>query len=165
MIGKFEKLSIASEFEVYGSENDLSAEENSLLGKAKEALKNAHAPYSNFFVGAAVLLENGEIVIGNNQENAAYPSGLCAERVAIFYASAMHSKIRIKTIAITCQSLSSIIDSPVTPCGACRQTIAEYETKYGKAIRIIMQGEKGNVYAANGIESLLPLMFNRKHLK
>ncbi len=162
---KFKKLSISSEFEVYDSEKDLSAQENMLLQKAKEALKNAYAPYSNFLVGAAVLLENGEICIGNNQENAAYPSGLCAERVAIFHASAIHNSVAVKTIAICCKSLNAVIDGPVTPCGACRQVIAEYETKYSKPIRIIMQGEKGNVYAANGIESLLPLMFNRKYLK
>lgn len=165
MSGKFEKLSVTSEFEVYNSEKDLSPQENALLLKAKEALKNAHAPYSNFFVGAAVLLENGEIVIGNNQENAAYPSGLCAERVAIFSAAANFNSVAVKTIAISCRTLNVIVDTPVTPCGACRQVIAEYETKYNKPIRIIMQGEKGNVYAANGIQSLLPLMFNSKYLK
>lgn len=165
MSEKFKKLSITSEFEVYDSEKDLSSEESNLLQKAKEALKNAHAPYSNFFVGAAVLLENGEIVSGNNQENAAYPSGLCAERVALFAAAANFNSVPFKTLAICCKSLQSVIDGPVTPCGACRQVIAEYETKYSKAIRIIMQGEKGNVYAANGIQSLLPLMFNRKYLK
>ncbi len=162
---KFKKLSISSEFEVYDSEKDLLPVENALLQKAKEVLKNAYAPYSNFLVGAAILLENGEICIGNNQENAAYPSGLCAERVAIFHASAIHSTVPIKTIAICCKSLNTVIEGPVTPCGACRQVIAEYETKYNKPIRIIMQGEKGNVYAANDIESLLPLMFNRKYLK
>jgi cytidine deaminase len=162
---KFKTLSINSEFEVYESEKDLSQEENNLLQKAKEALKNAHAPYSNFFVGAAILLENGEIVLGNNQENAAYPSGLCAERVAIFSASANFNSVPIKTLAISCKSEQKIIEGPVTPCGACRQVIAEYETKYNKPIRIIMQGEKGNVYAANSINALLPLMFNHKYLK
>ena len=162
---KFKKLSIISDFEVYDSAKDLNPQENILLQKAKEALENAHAPYSNFYVGASVLLENGEIIIGNNQENAAYPSGLCAERVAIFFASASFSNIAIKTIAISCKSLNTIIEGPVTPCGACRQVIAEYETKFNKPIRIIMQGEKGDVYAANGIQSLLTLMFNRKYLK
>src|SRR4051812_48042496 len=97
---KFKKLSILSEFEVYDSEKDLGSLENTLLQKAKEALENAYAPYSNFLVGAAILLENGEITIGNNQENAAYPSGLCAERVAIFHASAMYKDSAVKTIAI-----------------------------------------------------------------
>jgi len=165
MSGKFQKLSITSDFEVYDSEKDLSDEEGVLLQKAKEVLKNAHAPYSNFFVGAALLLENGEIVTGNNQENAAYPSGLCAERVALFHAAAVFNSVAFKTLAISCKSLQSVIDSPVTPCGACRQVIAEYETKYKKPIRIIMQGEKGKVYAVNSIDSLLPLMFNHKYLK
>ena len=162
---KFKIVSIASEFEVYESEKDLSPEENQLLQKAKLALKNAHAPYSGFFVGASILLENGEIVLGNNQENAAYPSGLCAERVAIFSASANFSSVPVNTIAISCKSSQTIIKGPVTPCGACRQVIAEYETKQNKPIRIIMQGEKGHVYAANSINALLPLMFNHKYLK
>lgn len=162
---KFRKLSVSCEFEVYSSEKDLNPDEKALLKKAKTALKKAYAPYSKFLVGAAVLLENGEIVTGNNQENAAYPSGLCAERVAIFQASAVYNSTPIKTIVICCKSLTSVIKKPVTPCGACRQVIAEYESKYKKPIRILMQGEKGNVYAANGIESLLPLTFNRKYLK
>lgn len=162
---KFTKLSVTAEFEVYESENDLISEENSLLQKAQMSMKNAYAPYSNFLVGAAILLENGEIVIGNNQENAAYPSGLCAERVAIFHASAIHPGIPVKVIAICCKAPGSVLETPVPPCGACRQVIAEYETKYNKHIRIIMQGEKGKVYAAKSIESLLPLMFNSKYLK
>lgn len=161
----FKKLTISTEFEVYDSEKDLSTSENALLQKAKEALKNAYAPYSNFLVGAAVLLENSEIVIGNNQENAAYPSGLCAERVAIFHASATYPGIAVKAIAVCCKAPGSVLEIPVPPCGSCRQVIAEYETKSGKPIRIIMQGEKGKVYVSNSIESLLPLMFNRKYLK
>jgi cytidine deaminase len=162
---KFAKLSVITEFEVYDSENDLNTEEASLLEKAHQSMKNAYAPYSNFHVGAAILLENGEVVVGNNQENAAYPSGLCAERVAIFHASAVYPGIGVKTIAVCCKASDSVLETPVPPCGACRQVIAEYETKYNKHIRIIMQGEKGKVYVAKSIESLLPLMFNRKYLK
>jgi cytidine deaminase len=162
---KFTKLSVSTEFEVYTSENDLNSEENSLLQKAHSAMKNAYAPYSNFLVGAAILLENSEVVIGNNQENAAYPSGLCAERVAIFHASATHPDVTIKAIAVCCKSNGSVLETPVPPCGACRQAIAEYETKQDKHIRIIMQGEKGKVYVSESIGSLLPLMFNRKYLK
>ncbi len=162
---KFTKLSVTTEFEVYGSENDLNSHEQSLLKKAQLSMKNAYAPYSNFLVGAAILLENGEIVVGNNQENAAYPSGLCAERVAIFHASAIHPGVPVTAIAVCCKASGSVIETPVPPCGACRQVIAEYETKYDSPIRIIMQGEKGKVYASNNIEALLPLMFNRKYLK
>ena len=132
---------------------------------AADAKKNALPTYSNFFVGVSVLMDNGQIVIGSNQENAAYPSGLCAERVAIFQASALFNTASIKTLAICCKALHNVIEHPVTPCGACRQVMAEYETKSGKPIRVLMQGEKGNVYAANNIESLLPLMFNHKYLK
>ena len=160
-----EKLTLHAEFEVYASETDLSLEEQSLVKQAKDALQSAYAPYSHFFVGAAVLLENGEVIIGNNQENAAYPSGLCAERVAIFHAGARFPGVPVKTIAISCKAQNQVITDPVSPCGACRQAIAEYETRYASPIRIIMSGESGRVYVANTIEALLPLMFNRKYLK
>jgi len=159
-----EKLVLHSEFEVYASASDLDPQEQHLLQRAKDALKAADAPYSNFFVGAAVLLENGEVIIGNNQENAAYPSGLCAERVAIFYAGAQYPGVPVKAIAVACKAQNQVINDPVSPCGACRQAIAEYETRYAQPIRIIMSGEGGKIYAANSIEALLPLMFNRKYL-
>jgi cytidine deaminase len=127
-------------------------------------VKTAHAPYSEFHVGAAVLLENGKIVTGNNQENAAYPSGLCAERVAIFYASAQYPNSAVKAIAVTVKSKNMVVSEPLSPCGACRQVIAEYENKSEKPIRIIMSGEKGPIYIAKSIESLLPLMFSKKYL-
>ncbi|MFL5753178.1 MAG: cytidine deaminase [Bacteroidia bacterium] len=159
------KIQVISSFEVYDNESQLSQEELKLLQRARKAVESAYAPYSNFFVGAAILLEDGQIVIGNNQENAAYPSGLCAERVAIYHAGAQYPGIAVKMIAVTCKAQGQVIHEPVTPCGACRQAIAEYETRYGKKIRIIMAGESGKVYATESIESLLPLMFNRRHLK
>ncbi|MBS1636630.1 MAG: cytidine deaminase [Bacteroidetes bacterium] len=165
MSKQIEKLTLHSEFEVYASEADLLPEEQDLVKKAKEALQAAYAPYSHFFVGAAVLLGNGEVIIGNNQENAAYPSGLCAERVAIFHAGARFPGVPVKTIAISCKAQNQVINDPVSPCGACRQAIAEYETRYASPIRIIMSGESGKIYVANSIEALLPLMFNRKYLK
>lgn len=161
----FQTLTLSSEFEVYASAADLSGQERQLLDAAKEALKAAYAPYSNFQVGAAVLLENGEVITGNNQENAAYPSGLCAERVAIFHAGAAHPGVAVKAIAISCKAQNQVINDPVSPCGACRQAIAEYETRYSQPIRIIMSGENGGVYVARSIEALLPLMFNRKYLR
>lgn len=161
---KISKLSILTEFEVYNSIKDLTKKDAELLLEAQKILKNAYAPYSNFNVGAAVLLENGKIVTGNNQENAAYPSGLCAERVAIFYAGAQYPNVDVKTIAITVKSKNVVIKEPLSPCGGCRQVIAEYENKSGKAIRIIMSGEKGQIYIAKSIESLLPLMFSKKYL-
>jgi cytidine deaminase len=125
-------------------------------------MHNAYAPYSDFKVGAAVLLENGIIISGNNQENAAYPSGLCAERVAIYYAGAQYPNVAIKTVAVVCDTEAT---QPVTPCGACRQAIAEYEQLSGKKIRMVFGTPRGKVYVANGIETFLPFMFGKKFLK
>lgn len=161
---KISKLTISTEIDVYQSAKDLKKKDALLLSEAQKILKNAYAPYSNFSVGAAILLENGKIVTGNNQENAAYPSGLCAERVAIFYAGAQYPNVNVKTIAIAVKSKNVIIKEPLSPCGGCRQVIAEYENKSGKPIRIIMSGEKGQIYIASSIESLLPLMFSKKYL-
>lgn len=161
---KISKLSIVTEFEVYNSAADLSKKEAELLLEAQKMVKTAYAPYSEFHVGAAVLLENGKIVTGNNQENAAYPSSLCAERVAIFYAGAQYPNVPVKAIAISVKSKNMVIKVPLSPCGGCRQVIAEYENKFEKPIRIIMSGEKGQIYIAESIESLLPLMFTKKYL-
>ncbi|MBC7861760.1 MAG: cytidine deaminase, partial [Bacteroidia bacterium] len=125
----------------------------------------AYAPYSKFYVGAALLLENGEVVTGSNQENAAYPSGLCAERVAIYYAGARFPGVTIKTLVISCKATGIKLNQPVSPCGACRQAIAEYETRQKEKIRIIMSGEVGPLLASEGIENLLPLMFKGEFLK
>lgn len=159
------KVQVVSSFDVYDNESQLANEELGLLQQARKAVGSAYAPYSNFYVGAAVLLENGQVVIGNNQENAAYPSGLCAERVAIYHAGAQYPGIPVKAIAVTCKAQNQVINDPVTPCGACRQAIAEYENRYEKKIRIIMAGESGKVFITESIESLLPLLFNRKYLK
>jgi cytidine deaminase len=161
---KFSKLTIVAELEVYNSIKDLSKKEAELLLAAQKMVKTAYAPYSEFHVGAAVLLENGKIVTGNNQENAAYPSGLCAERVAIFYAGAQYPNLAIKAVAVAVKSKNVLVSEPLSPCGGCRQVIAEYENKFEKPIRIIMSGEKGQIYIAQSIESLLPLMFSKKYL-
>ncbi len=162
MSENFTRHKIETELEVYASENNLMPQEKDLLHQAKSAIDKAYAPYSNFLVGAAVLLENGEIISGNNQENAAYPSGVCAERVAIFYASSKYPGVAVKSIAVACKTQ---IQEASSPCGACRQAIAEYEVRFKKPIRIIMAGQNGKVFVAQSIESLLPLMFNSKHLK
>ena len=161
---KISKLTIVTELEVYNSIKDLAKKDAELLQEARKILKNAYAPYSNFQVGAALLLDNCKIVTGTNQENAAYPSGLCAERVAIFYAGAQYPDVAVKTIAIAVKSKNIVINEPLSPCGGCRQAIAEYENKFGKPIRILMSGEKGQIYIAKSIESLLPLMFSKKYL-
>jgi cytidine deaminase len=159
------KLTITSEIEEYASSSELGAEDQALLAKAREAGKNAYAPYSAFHVGAALKMENGEIVIGSNQENVAYPSGLCAERVAIFHAGALYPDVAVTTIAITCSSSKFAVNRPLSPCGACRQVIAEYEKKSGKSIRIVLAGETGAVYVVNSIKELLPLSFEADELK
>lgn len=146
-------------FTEYSSADDLTAEEKLLFEKAKQARDKAYAPYSNFYVGAALLLENYEVVTGSNQENAAYPSGLCAERVALFYAGSRFPDLAITTLVITCSSKNHKVHKPLSPCGACRQVIAEYEQRQGKKIRIIMCGETGPILSCDGIEQLLPLMF------
>ena len=156
------KLQYVVSVDVFDNEKQIPTEDLKLLKEAEKAMHNAYAPYSEFKVGAAVLLENGKIITGNNQENAAYPSGICAERVAIFYACAQYPKVAVKTIAIICDTKTN---EPVTPCGACRQVIAEYEQLSGKKIRMIMSTPGGKIYAAHGIETFLPFMFGKKQLR
>lgn len=160
-----EKRKLNVEMWVYGSKEALPVKDAEMLTIAAKAARRAHAPYSGFNVGAAVLLDDGTIVEGNNQENAAYPSGLCAERVAIFYASATFPEKKIKAIAVTAYSGIVPVKAPVSPCGACRQVMAEYETKHHSPLRIIMHGETGEVFVTDSVSALLPLMFDKKSLE
>ena len=153
------KKQIQIELEEYNSIEDLSAQEQELVKKAKEIALQAYAPHSKFHVGATLLLENGEIVSGNNQENAAYPSGICAERTAIFYANAQYPDQAIKTLAVAVYYNNTYAELPVTPCGACRQVMLEAENRYQTPMRVIMTGEK-MVYVANSVKDLLPLSFD-----
>lgn len=149
----------------YSSRNELPAEDAQLLQRADEAGANAYAPYSAFYVGAALRLDDGTIVTGSNQENVAYPSGLCAERVAIFSANANHPNTPVAAIAITCNSEKFEVNRPLSPCGACRQVIAETEKRYGKPIKIILSGASGPVQVVESIRELLPLSFEADELK
>lgn len=153
------KLNISIELTEYDSVEELPEEDRMLVDGAIEASMGAYAPYSNFRVGAALVLDNGEVILGSNQENAAYPSGLCAERVAIFAAGANYPASKIKAIAVTARSDNFIVGDALSPCGGCRQAIAEYEIKQGEPIRIIMAAENGKVLIADSIDSLLPLKF------
>ena len=146
------------------SEKELSSSDKKLLFEARKSAAHAYAPYSNFKVGSAILLENGKIISGNNQENIAYPSGLCAERVTLFSSSANFPNVPILAIAISYLSIQKS-DIPITPCGACRQVISEYESKQKNKIRIIMASEKNTIWIANGIENLLPVSFQHSVLK
>ncbi|MBC8267089.1 MAG: cytidine deaminase [Flavobacteriales bacterium] len=144
---------------------ELSKTEQDLIEKAKNAYLNAYAPYSGFLVGASVLLENSEVISGSNQENAAYPSGLCAERVALFYAGAKYPNTPIKTIAISTKSKTFEITDVVSPCGACRQVMAEYQQKQGQNIKIILHSPNDEVLISNSVDDLLPFMFNSEKLR
>lgn len=159
-----DELKIISKFTVYKNSSELSELENNLLLKAIEARNNAYAPYSEFCVGAALLLQNGSVIHGNNQENAAYPSGMCAERVAIWNAASQFPDVKIEKIFISAKAKNKIVDKPVSPCGACRQTIAEYEVKQSKNIEILFTGETGKIIKANSISDLLPLAFDNSFL-
>ena len=150
---------IKSEFNV------LTDSDKNLIRIAKNSLKSAYAAYSGFLVGASVLLENGEIIAGNNQENVAYPSGLCAERVAIFYASSEFPNAKIKAIAVTAISKKFEIKDVISPCGACRQVISEYEVKQNENIRVLLHQANDTVIIINSISDLLPFMFISKELK
>lgn len=158
------EIKISSTFTVYENANELPSQDKNLLIEAVEARKNAYAPYSKFNVGASLLLENGIIIQGNNQENAAYPSGMCAERVAIWNAASQYPKIKIEKIFISAESNKNIVDKPVSPCGACRQTIAEYELNQEQNIEIFFTGETGKIIKANTIVDLLPLAFDNSLL-
>ena len=158
------EINISTKFLAFGSINDLPDEIHSLMQKAIEIRKKAYAPYSNFRVGAAILLDNGEVVLGSNQENAAYPSGLCAERVAIFQAGALYPDAKIVKLAITAASDTNPTLSPIPPCGACRQSIAEYEFRQDIPIEIYFMGESGEIYKSDSIANLLPLSFDKKYL-
>ncbi|MBL4653396.1 MAG: cytidine deaminase [Flavobacteriales bacterium] len=149
----------------YDSVGELTDQQQELMRRAHESGDKAYAPYSNFYVGAALLLKNGKIITGNNQENIAYPSGLCAERTAIFSAGARYPDESIEIMAITARSTEFKVDKPISPCGACRQVIAEYELRHSNNIKILLMGEVGSVYEIASIKELLPLVFNEKGLR
>jgi cytidine deaminase len=149
---------------VYDSLLALPTDEQDLLLKAREACNTAYAPYSNFHVGAAILLADGTVVTGSNQENLAYPSGLCAERTAIYYTGANHKGTPILKIAVAAFQPSFAKYMPANPCGACRQALLEYENKQPTPIRVILEGEKNKVYVVDSVECLLPLRFKAEFM-
>lgn len=158
-----ESLDITAKLRVY-SIAEYNNEKKNLVEQAKKATQSAYAPYSGYNVGAAVLLANGTIVTGNNQENAAYPSGLCAERTALFYANAQHPDVAVKAIAIAASTKGSFTQDVCTPCGSCRQVLVEVENRYNQPVEIIMYGEK-HIYEVDSIRALLPLCFGKDNLE
>lgn len=145
------------------SYEELTESHKYLIEKAKEQVGKGYAPYSEFYVGAAIELVNGSIFAGSNQENSAYPSGLCAERVAMFYANAQFPQTAVKTIAIAAYTNGEFLKSPITPCGACRQVLLESETRYDKAIEVLLYGSE-EVYFIQNVKQLLPLCFEKSSL-
>ena len=158
------EISITTKFKAFDAIPDLPTDIQELMLQAVAVRKTAYAPYSKFRVGVAILLDNGKIVLGSNQENAAYPSGLCAERVAIFYAGAIYPAAKILKMAITAASDTNQTTTPIPPCGSCRQSIAEYEIKQETPIEIYFMGEIGIIYKSDSLKNLLPFMFDKKFL-
>ncbi|RZJ60701.1 MAG: cytidine deaminase [Flavobacterium sp.] len=159
-----ENISITTSFGVYNSIDDLPADVKALMEKAIAVRKTAYAPYSRFRVGAALLLDNNEIVTGSNQENAAYPSGLCAERVTVFAAGAVYPDAKMLKLAISAAADEKVVSEPIPPCGSCRQAIAEYEMKQDTPIEIYFMGEAGQIYKSESLKNLLPFTFDRNFL-
>lgn len=157
-----ESLELLTKVRVY-SLIECSNEKKDLIEKAKKSTNSAYAPYSDFQVGAAVLLEDGTVVTGSNQENAAYPSGLCAERTALFYANAQYPNLAVKAIAIAAQTKGKFTQNICAPCGSCRQVLVEVENRYNTPVQIIMYGED-HIYEVDSIRDLLPFSFGKESL-
>lgn len=152
------------QFEVIANKEALNEIEQKLYDAAYQARENAYAVYSNFWVGCSILLENGEIVCGSNQENAAYPTGSCAERTAIFWTSANFPNVKIKKLFVIGAPKDAVQSVPIPPCGNCRQTILEYETKQDEAIEIYFASLQGEIYKTHSIRALLPFSFDASYL-
>ncbi len=159
-----QKLEIKTAFSVYGHEGELPAPDQQLLAAAKSVLQNAYAPYSKFHVAAAALLSNGETVTSTNYENASYPISVCAEHSALIAAANRFPDSAVVAVAITVKNQNQTIDRPVLPCGSCRQVICETERKNRKNMKVILQGETGEVYIFEKGNDMLPLAFDGSFL-
>ena len=152
-------------FQVYDSINELNKEDADLLKEARKVTQFAYVPYSNFRVGAFAKLVNGETVSGTNQENASYPAGICAERTLMSTASSLFPGVGIETIAISYNNMNGKSDRPVSPCGICRQSFAEFQERTKNPIRIILSGMEGKVQIIENAKDLLPLVFGADDMK
>ena len=160
-----QKRNISISFDEYNSLDELNSQDQILCIEAKKAMSNSHSPYSGFRVGVAVQLESGRIVYGSNQENVAYPSGLCAERVALFMIGTTYPDDKILSMAITAQTDHFLIKEPVTSCGACLQVMAEYEKKQSHPINVLFYCLNGTIIRTTGIKTLLPIAFEETRLQ
>lgn len=158
------EVKIESVLQVFDSYDELPQDIADLMDQAINIRQKSYSPYSKFSVGAAILLDNGEVITGNNQENASYPSGLCAERTAIYYAGSQFPDNKILKMALTAGSKLKPTVTPIPPCGACRQAIAEYEVKQDAPIEIYFMGETGKIVKSNSLANLLPLVFDKSVL-
>ena len=158
------QLDIHTTIKIY-SPDELSAEEQQLVEVAKKATTRSYAPYSHFHVGAAALLDNGEIISGTNQENAAYPSGICAERTTLFYANSQYPEQAVKALAIAARtSEGHWTEIPISPCGACRQVMTETENRFGKPMKVLLCSTR-EVFVIESAKDLLPVSFGSEDLK
>ncbi len=148
------------EYKIYQSLDELLTDDKELMLIAVAQLKNAYAPYSKFHVGAAVRLNDRSVYVGSNQENASYPLCMCGERVALYNAAANNSNEPVESLAITIKNQNMVIEKPVSPCGACRQVIAEYEFRHNQSIRILLKSDSPQVYEIRSVADILPLGFN-----
>ena len=160
-----EEKTISISFQEFAAINELPEADRQLCLEAEKALTSSYSPYSEFRVGAAIRLQSGKIVYGSNQENVAFPSGLCAERVALFTSGAQHNGDPIESIAITAQSSKFEIGSPVTPCGACLQVLGDFEQRQDMPIRVLLYCLEKNILVCNGAENFLPFQFIEQRLK
>lgn len=151
--------------EVFASDGEMPGADQQLLQEARKVTDLAYAPYSNFHVGAAALLSNGKIITGTNQENASYPVGICAERVLLGSAATLYPGVAIESMAISYDNLNGQSNHPISPCGMCRQALAEYEDRVGKSMRLILSGSTGEVYVIPQAQQLLPLRFTSNDMK
>jgi cytidine deaminase len=157
-------MSIAASYESFSNMSDLPKVDIILLQSAMEALSLAYAPYSKFHVGAAVRVQDGHIVLGANQENASYPLCMCGERIALYNAAIGYPNQRIESCAIVAHNMQLKLEKPVSPCGACRQVLSEFEVRQSAPIRLILKGDGDEILVFQGIETLLPFSFNNSYL-
>jgi cytidine deaminase len=153
------------DYKIYDSIEELNADDAQLLREARKVTKYAYVPYSNFRVGAFAKLENGKTVSGTNQENASYPTGICAERTLMSTASSLFPGVAIETMAISYDNLNGNSNRPISPCGICRQTLTEFQERTNHSIRIILSGMEGKVYVIENAANLLPLSFSADDMK
>ena len=158
------KKEIKITYDTYQTIDQLDDVSSKLLLAAQECMNKAYAVYSGFYVGAALLLESGEIVTGNNQENIAFPSSMCAERVALYFCKANYPDAKVLKIAIAARSSEAVLEDPITPCGACRQVMSEYERIQGEDMQVILKAESGDILVFDSVTNLLPLAFESETL-